>query len=107
LDNTVPSAAKWGEPTAEEKEAALGYLPGSTAAAGLTQAQRCALLGESMDANTLQVLMAIGKAWSLRDMPASTDMALMAFSTQDGIGAGVAWQRGNCNPWWQSRCNID
>lgn len=41
LDVTEPAAPKWVEPTAEEREAALGYLPGSTAARGLSCKQRC------------------------------------------------------------------
>jgi hypothetical protein len=52
----------WAEPSALEREIALGYLPGSTAAQGLTDGQRCSALGQCMDANTLQALMAVSKA---------------------------------------------
>lgn len=63
IDSTIPSAPRWDEPTAVEREVALGYLPGSTAAEGLSERSRCALLGQCMDANTLLGIWAISLAW--------------------------------------------
>jgi site-specific DNA-cytosine methylase len=62
-DSRDPAAAHWDEPTAEEREFALGYLPGSTAAAGLSPRQRCELLGQCIDGNALQGLLALAHAW--------------------------------------------
>eukprot|EP00775_Hariotina_reticulata_P015084 gene15084-biopygen1096 len=63
IDCSDPAALRWDEPTASEREVALGYLPGSTAAEGVTEQQRCAVLGQCIDANTLQCIMAISAAW--------------------------------------------
>jgi site-specific DNA-cytosine methylase/transposase-like protein len=62
LDVTYPAEPRWDEPTAQEREIALGYLPGSTAADGITEAQRRHILGQCIDANVLQVFMATAKA---------------------------------------------
>lgn len=62
-DTTTPAAPRWAEPTAVEREVALGLLPGSTAAAALSDGERCALLGQCIDANALQCIMAISMAW--------------------------------------------
>jgi len=53
----------WTEPTAVEREVALGYLPGTTAAPSLSEQEQCALLGQCIDANALPGLMAICQAW--------------------------------------------
>jgi len=55
------------EPTAEERERAMGYHPGSTAASGITEQQRCEILGKSMDANSLMFIWAICEAWNIQD----------------------------------------
>jgi hypothetical protein len=52
------------EPNADERERAMGYLTGSTAAPGLTQGQRCTLIGNNIDQNLLQSLFAICRAFS-------------------------------------------
>jgi hypothetical protein len=51
------------EPTAVERELALGYTQNDTAAAGVTEAERRQVLGRCMDANTLQALFGICEAW--------------------------------------------
>jgi hypothetical protein len=51
------------EPTADERELALGYLAGDTAAPGVTEQQRCEALGRCMDANAMQYLYALSAAW--------------------------------------------
>jgi hypothetical protein len=58
-DCSNPAAAFWDEPSAIEREIALGYEPGSTAAEGVTEQQCRSALGQCIDANALQVLMAI------------------------------------------------
>eukprot|EP00775_Hariotina_reticulata_P014999 gene14999-biopygen395 len=64
MDYSDPQQPVPTEPTAEERERALGYLPGSTAAAGVSEQQRCSALGQSMDANALQVLLSVANvAW--------------------------------------------
>lgn len=57
------NGGNWTEPTAVEREVALGYLPGATAAPSLSEQERRALLGQCIDANALQGLMAICQAW--------------------------------------------
>ncbi len=37
LDVSNPQQPVWTEPTANEREAAMGYQPGTTAAAGVTE----------------------------------------------------------------------
>lgn len=66
LDHASPGQPQWTEPTAEEREFALGYLPGSTAAEGVTELDRRKALGQCMDANALQSIMAVSKAWWFR-----------------------------------------
>jgi site-specific DNA-cytosine methylase len=58
------------QPTATEREFALGYPRDCTAAPGVSEQQRCRLLGESMDANTMHCLFAIAKSWA--QVPQST-----------------------------------
>jgi hypothetical protein len=52
----------FAEPNADERERALGYLTGSTAAPGLTPRQRHVLLGNCIDQNLLQALFALSRA---------------------------------------------
>ena len=54
------------EPTADERERAMGYVAGDTKADGLTELQRREVLGKCIDANTLQSIMAIAAAWHRR-----------------------------------------
>lgn len=51
------------EPTALERELALGYAAGDTAAPGVSGAKRCQVLGPCMDANTTNALFGIAEAW--------------------------------------------
>ena len=66
ISQPVPSHT---EPSADQREAALGYLPGSTAAEGITERQRREVLGQSIDANAAQAICAITKAWWLHRRP--------------------------------------
>jgi C-5 cytosine-specific DNA methylase len=47
------------EPVAVERELAMGYQAGTTAADGVTDRQRCALLGQAMDLNALFALFTV------------------------------------------------
>jgi RNase H-like domain found in reverse transcriptase/Reverse transcriptase (RNA-dependent DNA polymerase)/Integrase core domain/Integrase zinc binding domain/PHD-finger/C-5 cytosine-specific DNA methylase len=52
------------EPSAEHREVIMGYEPSSTAAPGVTQRQRRALLGQAIDLNALQAILAASKRLS-------------------------------------------
>jgi site-specific DNA-cytosine methylase len=84
LDVTDPSQPRWDEPMAQEREIALGYLPGSTAAAGVTEAQRRHILGQCIDANVLQVFMATAKALWNRTFLVTDNSSLHCLLTQEG-----------------------
>jgi hypothetical protein len=58
------SDGTYDQPTAAEREYALGYPQGSTAALGVSEQQRRSALGESMDSNCTQCIMAIAAAWA-------------------------------------------
>ena len=57
------STEQWTEPTADECELAMGYQQGTTAAPGVSEQQRRAVMGRCMDANVMQALCAISAAW--------------------------------------------
>lgn len=92
-DTTTPASPRWAEPTAVECEVALGLLPGSTAAAGLSDGECCALLGQCIDANALQCIMAISMAWwHWKEAPASaagTTPAAPGFGVWGGAAAAA------------------
>jgi transposase InsO family protein len=54
---------QWCEPNADERERALGYATGSTAAPGVTEQQRREALGRCIDANCLSSILAVSLAW--------------------------------------------
>jgi hypothetical protein len=90
LDSSGPGKPCWDEPTAVEREVSMGFLPGSTAAEGLTGRGRCALLGQAMDANTLQGILAIAEAWWRHTTPLHHQVALGRAQTGVACAAGVA-----------------
>lgn len=53
----------YDQPTAVEREFALGYPRDSTAALGVTEQQRRKALGECMDSHCMQCMFAITNAW--------------------------------------------
>ena len=55
------------EPTAAEREAAMGYTPGDTQAPGVSEQQRREILGRCIEAHVLQAIMAIAAAWYRQD----------------------------------------
>ena len=52
----------WTEPTVRERELALGYGPGATAAPGATPLLRHQVLGRCMDGNVVMALVAVAQA---------------------------------------------
>ena len=54
---------EYTEPTAKERELALGYASADTAAPDVTELERRQVLGRCMDANTTQALFGICEAW--------------------------------------------
>jgi Integrase zinc binding domain len=57
---------QWVEPTAEEREAALGYEQGATAMPGVSPLVRHQALGRCIDANVAMALVAVGVALAER-----------------------------------------
>lgn len=57
------------QPTATEREFALGYARDSTAAPGITEQQRREALGQCMDSNCVQCLFTIARAWWVASQP--------------------------------------
>lgn len=55
---------QWEEPNPDERERALGYLTGTTAAPGISEKQRHEATGNCMDANAMQILLAIAEGVS-------------------------------------------
>lgn len=53
----------WSEPNADERESAMGYDQGTTAAPNVAETQRRAVLGRCMDMNVMQSIYAIAHAW--------------------------------------------
>jgi hypothetical protein len=47
------ATGEFDQPTADEREFAMGYAVGSTAAPGVSEKQRRAVLGESMDSHCM------------------------------------------------------
>ena len=58
----VKDLQQWDEPSPDERERALGYPTGATAAPGVTRAQRHSITGRCMDAFAMQSLLAISIA---------------------------------------------
>jgi hypothetical protein len=74
MDFSFSSQPVETEPTADERELAMGYKVGSTAAWQVTERERCKALGQSMDANALQVLFTTAAAhWMLTRQPDAVD----------------------------------
>ena len=63
----------WTEPNAAEREAAMGYTSGATDAPGLTNVQRCQLLGQAMDLRSLVSLWIVGNVMCKRHVAAGED----------------------------------
>ncbi len=53
---------QWDEPNASEREAAMGYDLGATEAPGVSDRQRCRLLGQAMDVHSLCALWEVCKS---------------------------------------------
>ena len=69
---------EWTEPTALERERAMGFPAGGTAAPGLTDRQRCKLLGNAMDLNVLTWLVMMGEEYASYRRADSTPTTMVA-----------------------------
>jgi site-specific DNA-cytosine methylase len=78
--SVLNSDGSYDQPTADERELAMGYPQGSTAAPGVSEQQRRSALGESMDSNCTQCIMAIAAAWARAQTQASPAPELNATS---------------------------
>lgn len=70
------------EPSAAERERAMGFLPGATAGSGIDEALRRRLLGLAMDVNSMTWLLALCHAHQKQLDPAVEHRALADFSYQ-------------------------
>lgn len=104
---------RWDEPTAVERERAMGYPEGSTAAPGVTELQRRRTLGEAMDMFCLEVIFAIADGWSRWEYPkngipcqlhySAACSMLAATAAQDGIFAPTQSQQAPSTDIWHDR----
>jgi hypothetical protein len=85
------------EPTALERELALGYVANDTAAEGVTELERCQVLGKCMDANVMQALFGICEAWRDLELHAAESKGLFE-STPAAATVAAAASEG---PWLQ------
>jgi hypothetical protein len=77
----------WTEPDPEERERALGYAPGTTAAPGVTASQRHIVTGRCMDATALESLLALSIALRCRLGELHQDLAASAASASTTFAA--------------------
>ena len=61
----------WTQPNPDEREAALGYPRGCTAAPGVTAAQRHTATGNSMDAHALEAIFSVAAALAPAAVPSA------------------------------------
>jgi hypothetical protein len=81
------SRGTYDEPWAIERERAMGFQPGDTAAPSTTERQRCHLLGNAMDLNALCSLLAGASALLNQATPTHPSLTIYTIST-DQLGAG-------------------
>jgi hypothetical protein len=107
------STQEYTEPTAQERELALGYAANDTAAEGISELERRQVLGRCMDANTVQALFGICEAWHdagqqeaeskgvFVERPAVVAAALETqhegLQCSDGLAAALAMGNSSCN----------
>jgi len=88
------------QPTADEREFALGYPTGSTAAPGVSELQRRRVLGECMDSHCMQALYAITSAWwrALHPQHPAVSESHISYTTQcETLYAAAAQEQLNCS----------
>ena len=76
------------EPNADERERALGYRTGCTDVPGVPQRKRCELLGNCIDQNALQALIALCRAVNQLS-PVPHPPALVTVTPSSPLGGGV------------------
>jgi len=83
--SVVTPEGLYDQPSAVEREFALGYTRESTAAPGVSEQHRRHALGQCMDSNCLQVLYNIAQAWASRNAtPMATHTAVASTATTNG-----------------------
>jgi hypothetical protein len=84
---------RWTEPTVEERESALGYAVGSTAAVGVTPKLRHQVLGRCMDSNVTMALVAVAGALVGASAVQQADVvgALGSCTLEPECEAGASW----------------
>ena len=100
--NTITNTLR--EPTAQERERAMGYSLDSTAAPGVTDQQRCATLGNCMDSYAMQgifsICLAIHRAGQLTQQPIAAVTHCKPATLANKYGPGLylmlqeGWQPG-------------
>ena len=78
----------WTEPTAEEREIALGYVAGATAAPGVSDLVRHQVTGRCMDANTVMAILALSQAVQPSSAAAMQGGCLAASAAECTAAAG-------------------
>ncbi len=66
------------EPMAVERELAMGYEAGTTAAPDIEEGERCSALGQAIDLNALHSLFAVARELQRKAPPAATVAAVPA-----------------------------
>ena len=85
---------EWTEPTAEEREKAMGFPVGGTAAKGLDETTRCRLLGNAMDLNVLAWLILVGVEYASYRVPREEPLAAAATAERGQQEQEFRWQTG-------------
>jgi hypothetical protein len=86
------------EPSALERELALGYVANDTAAKSVSELERRQVLGRCMDANTVQALFGICEAWrdlELREAESQGMFIGVPAATVATACAGEPWLQGH------------
>ncbi len=91
----------FGEPSAEEREHAMGFPTGTTAAPMLSEQDRCQVLGQAMDLNCLTWILSLGLAEQRRlhtdHDPSLDSVRSMPIGTLQASAGGEA--RSRVHPW--------
>jgi transposase InsO family protein len=64
---------QWDEPNAEEREAAMGYDMGATAAPGISGSRRNQMLGQAMDLRAIQAVYVVAQSLCYKGCAANPD----------------------------------
>ena len=86
------------EPNADERERAMGYRTGTTAAPDVSEAQRCKVLGRAMDAQCMEAILAVSCAL-LSHVPVAQQVTVATteitqLEQRHGVGARLVARMG-------------